>query len=223
LHVESADDWEYTFFDPIVEPDGKIGSIQVNYRTLEDVIGNVYKLGYKYDDTPRVQPPSKKLLAEASQPSTPPTPLASQEVGKVVDSNRPIDLQLPLPPQMTTELRRLRAGNSTPTATKGFTLEIDVTYTGRPYSSYDVFLNLPDEESKSDIDTYYAGSISFFVIPSAEPVTKTFRFDITDELLLQLEKLGEKMNNENISLSIQKVNGSENESVKIERVSLYPY
>ena len=222
LHIDGQDDWNYTFFDPIVEPDSTIGSKKVNY-TLQDVIDNVYNLGYKYDDTPMVQPPSKRLLAEVSQPSTPPTRLALQEVGQVVSSDRPIDLQIPVQPQVATELRRLRDGNLTRTATKGFTLEIDVTYTGRHYGSYDVYLNLPDEESKRDIDTYFAGSISFFVIPSAKPVTKTFRFDITDELLLQLEKLGERMNNEKLSVSIRKANGSENESVKIERVSLYPY
>ncbi|MEG5048414.1 tyrosinase family protein [Microcoleus sp. B4-C1] len=222
LDVDGQDDWKYTFFDPKIESDGAIGWAEVNY-TLEDVIAKVYNLGYKYDDTPMVQPPSKRLLAEVSQPSAPPTQLASQEVGKAVGSNRPIDLQLPVKPQMITELRRLRSGNSIPTATKGFTLEVDVTYTGRPYSSYDVFLNLPDEESKRDIDTYFAGSISFFVIPSTEPVTKTFKFDITDELLLQLEKLGEKMHNENLSVSIRKVNGKKEESVKIEQVSLYAY
>lgn len=89
--------------------------------------------------------------------------------------------------------------------------------------SYDVFLNLPNEESKSDIDTNYAGSISFFVIPSPEPVTENWEFDVTDELLLQLENLGEAMDSTNLSISIRKTSGPEDESVKIERVSLVAY
>ncbi|MCT7997452.1 hypothetical protein NG793_27625 [Laspinema sp. C5] len=42
-----------------------------------------------------------------------------------------------------------------------------------------------------------------------------------DELLLQLEKLGEAMDSTNLSISIREESGPENESVKIERVSLY--
>jgi hypothetical protein len=86
-----------------------------------------------------------------------------------------------------------------------------------------VFLNLPNEESKSDIDTYYAGSISFFAIPSPEPVTETLEFDVTDKLILELENLGEAMESTNLSISIRKTSGSEEEFVKIERVSLFGY
>lgn len=215
---------EYKFFDPEVLPDGTITSKEVNY-SLTEAIDKIYKLGYRYDDTPMVPPPlpkQKRLLAEVRQASKSPTPLAIQEVGKVVSSNRSVDLQLPMKPQMETELRRLRTANSTEQVTKGYTLDIDVTYTGRPYSSYDVFLNLPNRESKNDIDTYFAGSISFFVLPSAKPVTKTFQFDITDELVLQLEKQGEEINNK-LSVLIEKATGPEDESLKIERISLKSY
>ncbi|MEG4086350.1 tyrosinase family protein [Microcoleus sp. POL10_C6] len=227
LHIDGQDDWEYTFFDPKVESDGTIGWTKVKY-TLNDVIKKVYNLGYQYDDTPIVLPPSKGLLAEVSKPSAPKL-LASEKVDSVVSSDRPIDLKLPLKTEIATELGHLRANTSTPTDPKGYTLKVDVTYTGRPYGSYDVFLNLPNkdsktnEDSKSDIDTYYAGSISFFVIPSPEPVTKTFQFDVTDELLLQLEKLGEAMDSTNLLISIQKASGPKDESLKIERVSLYAY
>jgi len=71
--------------------------------------------------------------------------------------------------------------------------------------------------------TAYAGSISFFVIPSPEPVTETWEFDVPDKLLLQLENLGEAMDSTNLSISIRKTSGSEDESVKIERVSLFAY
>ncbi len=211
-------DWEYTFFDPEVKDDGTIGWKEVKYK-LDDVIKKLYNLGYKYDDTDMVKPP---VRANFSQPSPLPTPLASQEVGNIVDSSNPVNLELSLEPQIATEFMQLRTANSTEQVTKGFTLEIDVTYTGRPYSSYDVFLNLPDQESKSDIDTYFAGSISFFVLPSAEPVTKTFQFDITDELAIQLEKQGEEINNK-LSVLIEKATGPEDESLKIERISLESY
>lgn len=215
-------DWEYKFYDPEVLTDGTIGSKLVQY-SLQQVMDKVYNLGYHYDDTPKVLPPSKRLLAEVSKLSDPPKPLASQKVDSGVGSDSSIDLNLPLDPQMETKLRQLTTGISTPTATKGYTLKIDVTYTGRPRGSYDVFLNLPEEKSKSDIETYYAGSISFFVIPSPEPITKTFQFDITDELLLQLQKLGDKMDTKNLLISIRKASGNEDKSVKFERVSLYSY
>ncbi len=221
LRVEGQPDWPYKFFEAQVKADGTIGSTEVNY-TLEDVINQVYNLGYEYDDTPMVTPPTEQLLVEVERSFMSPQRV-SQEVGKLVDANTSLDLQVPIDPQMGTSLRLFQFRNLIPTETKGYVLEIDVTYTGRPYSSYDVFLNVPDEQSRSDINTYYAGSISFFVIPSAEPVTKTFRFDVTDELFLQLRKLQEEMNTETVSVSIRKENGPEDESIQVERVQLSSY
>ena len=62
--------------------------------------------------------------------------------------------------------------------------------------------------------------MSFFVLDSDRPTTKTFQFDITDELLRQSQtRTG--LNPDAVSISIRKQGGAEDETLKVESVALY--
>lgn len=71
-----------------------------------------------------------------------------------------------------------------------------------------------------DIDTYFAGVMSFFVLGSAQSRTKTFQFDITDELLQQTQTR-RGVNPDEFSISIRKLGGAEDETLEVKSVALY--
>ncbi|MBD2439301.1 tyrosinase family protein [Nostoc sp. FACHB-110] len=220
LQADNENHWQYKFFDAVVKHDGTIESKEVTY-TLEKVIEKVYDLGYKYDDTPIVNDDTPIVKLSSEQPSISAKKFASREINKVVDSEHPLKVEVNLTSQKLTEFRLLDQINPNSPDFNGYTLKIDVTYTGRPYSTYDVYLDLPNDESKSDINTFFVGTIAFLVSPTAEPVTKNFEFDITDELIQQARKRILERNSKNVSLLIQKASGDDNESLNVERIALY--
>ncbi|HEY9804436.1 MAG TPA: tyrosinase family protein [Leptolyngbyaceae cyanobacterium] len=199
----------------------KVYNLGYEYSDRSDVNHKVYNLGYEYDGKPMLNLSSEKYLAQNNLPSTSAQELGSRKIGKVVDSEHPLDLKLNLTLEKLTELRLLGDTSLNPSTTKDYTINIDVTYTGRPYGTYDVYLDMLNEGSKSDIDTFFIGTISFFVLPADKPVTKSFEFDITDELIEQANQRVLKVGSQNITLSIRKTSGDKSESVKIERIALY--
>ncbi|NEO58100.1 MAG: hypothetical protein F6K54_36625 [Okeania sp. SIO3B5] len=81
-----------------------------------------------------------------------------------------------------------------------------------------------EEEAKNtaiaDIDTYFLGTMSFFVLESDRPTSKTFLFDITDELLQQIKKLKE-FNPDSLSISILKNGGPVDETITVDKLEIY--
>lgn len=152
------------------------------------------------------------------------TEIASQQYGSVVsDRNSPVDLTMALPSEPTTGsqlFQELMSGTSS--SENGYGVDIEVSYVGKPNGIYEVYLNLPNPEAKDNIETYFLGSISFYVNPTDVRVVRTFRMDITDKLIAQLN-LGEDVLRQDLLFSIFKVGGSEDETVRIDNVSLYTY
>lgn len=163
------------------------------------------------------------LMAEARRPSK--TEIVAQELHVVAsDRTSPVEFSVTLPPEVAAISSLFRAPVPGTTAiANGYALEIETSYIGEPDGFYEVYVNLPDEEAKSDLDTYFAGTIVFFVNASPRRVRKTFRLDITDELLAQLETFRSAATSNAIALSIFKVGGSADEEIRIEKVSLYAY
>ncbi|WP_158517340.1 tyrosinase family protein [Moorena producens] len=108
-----------------------------------------------------------------------------------------------------------------------FILEVNVIYTGEPEGTYSVYLNLPkDEKTKktaiADIDTYFLGNISFFVLSSDRQTSKTFQFEISDELLRQIEMLDEdEFDPDSISISIRKKGRPVNDDIIVDSIAIY--
>lgn len=224
--------WPYVFFDP--DPSSVTGWKKVTY-TPEQVIEMIYNLDYVYDSQPpvivanAVEPRGAKPVVRRSQ-----SQLSSLNTNTVV-SNDPVNVKLTLSSEKPVNLPLLRSNQkllnsrtleSTPEsapALKGYALEVTVSYTGKPSGFYKVYLNPPSANTASDIKPYFAGSMVFFVLDSDQPVTKTFRFDITDELLSQLERDRNSVNPDSLSLSIIKNGGKADENIMVKKVSLYSY
>ena len=123
------------------------------------------------------------------------TLLGSQQVEASVQSGKVLTENVDLKRDLGDQLQSLQ---SQPTDVDSFSqpnyiLDVDVTYTNQPEGTYDVYLNLPHDEktmkaAMADIDTYFIGGILFFGSHSDRPESKTFEFDITDELLQQIQK-----------------------------------
>lgn len=222
--LESASYWPYVFFDP--DSSSPTGWVKVSYSTSQDVADAIYNLDYRYDDTGLVSVPSSTLASfAAAAPSAPAkTKVASSTPQVTVGEQRPATLSVTLPaelPSLKSNLLSLRAVE--PTAPKGYAIEVEVSYVGAPSGFYSVYANLPDEEAKNDLDTYFVGAFSFFVNEADRRVSRSFRLDITDELLAQLDTSGADEISDEISFFIEKMGGPDYEEVQIENVTLYTY
>jgi hypothetical protein len=135
-------------------------------------------------------------------------------------ANQPTTIVLPL----STPIELNRALSLAPTSSAGnkrYVLEVQVSFQREPTGTYDVYVNLPNIEATADKDTYYAGVISFFEVPSAERVTKTLLFDITEELLEQVRKRQQPAKIERLTLTfVKKDNTTSSEDIIIEKISL---
>ena len=216
--------WPYQFF----EPDGTIKGY-----TMPEVSDITYDLDYNYDDVPTLKPESiltppsnrSRLIAQAQK-----TLLGVQQVQETVDADHLLKQTIPLGTNLVNRIASFRSSNNArvaPFSQPHYTLEVKVTYTGRPTGIYEVYLNLPDNENTmrtenamKDIKTYFAGGISFFVLESDRPTTKTFQFDVTNELLLQSQSR-RGIDPNKVSISIRKQGGSEDDDVKIESIALF--
>ena len=209
--------WPYQFF----EPDGTIKGY-----TMLEVRDIIYDLDYNFDDVATLSPKtyltypriSSEIIAQTSK-----TLLGTQQVQETVDIDHAITQTIPIIGNRARPLESLRSidAEAVPATQPNYTLEVQVTYTGRPTGIYEVYLNLPDDESaRSDVSAYFAGGMTFFVLESDRPTSKTFQFDITDELLRQ-NQTRTGLNPDAISISIRKQGGAEDESLKVESISVY--
>ena len=208
--------WPYQFF----EPDGTIKGY-----TMPEVSEIIYNLDYNFDDVAILSPETYLAPSRISSnitAQTTKTLLGVQQVQETVGTDRILTETVPLRTNLVRPLESLRSINreAVPATQPNYTLEVKVAYTGRPTGIYEVYLNLPNEEAMSDIDTYFAGVMSFFVLDSNRSRTKTFQFDITDELLQQTQTR-RGVNPDAFSISIRKQGGSEDETLKVESVALY--
>jgi tyrosinase len=194
----------YAFFD------GK-GEL-VEYKTPEEVVKAVYNLNYTYDkyDQLLVRPRS---LTNIQQPRARLQEILVTKEVKAQLTDEPTTVVIPL---STT-----RGGDRSLLANQenGYVLEVEVSFQGKPRGTYDVYVNLPNTEAAADKDVYYAGTISFFELPSKERVTKTLLFDITDQLADQVD-IREQQPQQDLKVTFLPKNGEQREEVFIEKISL---
>ncbi|NEP49699.1 MAG: tyrosinase family protein [Moorea sp. SIO3C2] len=231
--------WPYQFF----EPDGEV----IGY-TMDEVVEAVYSMDYEYYEgvsTGRREVVEGTLDLEAIAKKPRKTllkkllgfKLAQKALG---GSDQEFTLRLPLGSSLRDKLKEillpdekssLQLKEIIQSATKerlsqlNFMLEVNVIYTGEPEGTYSVYLNLPKDEKTNTtaieyIDTYFLGNISFFVLSSDRPTSKTFQFEISDELLMQIEKL-ENFDPDSISISIRKKGRPVNDDVIVESIAIY--
>ncbi|MDZ8091689.1 MAG: hypothetical protein RMZ42_07080 [Nostoc sp. DedQUE05] len=101
-----------------------------------------------------------------------------------------------------------------------YLLEIQVAYQGEPIGNYSVYLNLPSLKAIADIDTYYIGSANFFDVPSPNQGIKKFNFDITPELIKQVQKRVKPSKIPNLTLTFIRDQGHSSTELVIDRVAL---
>ncbi|GGA34939.1 hypothetical protein [Okeania sp. KiyG1] len=202
---------------------GKKNLETVKANTIQEVIKAIYSIDYKYNDTsPNLSAILDLTTLMANKP--PKTLLGTNKTTGTVGSNQEFTQTVPLNPQFRSQLESnqlfTKDGLSQPQY-----LEVSVTYTGRPLGIYEVYLNLPNEQEAkkaaiADIDTYFLGAMAFFVLESDRPTSKTFLFDITDELLQQIKKFKE-FNLDSLSISIIKNSGPVDETITVNKLDIY--
>ena len=227
--------WPYQFF----EPDGSTKGY-----TMKDVVEAIYNpdyLQYRYAEPDggylSVLPPL--LMTERVVPKKSRILLGDRQIQATIDEvvTQVVPLKRNLRSQLLNRLRAVRSAapdavRLTQFSEPNYLLEVEVTYTGRPRGNYEVYLNLPDDEAArqtamTDIDTYFVGGMSFFVLDSDRPRTKTFLFDITDELLEQYDELLEQYENSDElkinapSISIVKQGGPADETLEVSSLAIY--
>ena len=219
--------WPYQFF----EPDGKVKAY-----TMQEVVKSVYNMDYVYDDgsSPNIAEieksspniPVKPNLTTLMANQLGETVLGSSQPETEVGSDQEFTQTVPLNPQFRNQLDSNQLRSRDPSSQPDYILEVDVTYIGRPRGIYEVYLNLPNDESArnsaiADIDTYFAGTMSFFVLEADRPTTETFEFDITDEILLQKIQNVEEFNTDSFSISIMKEGGPVEETLTVDKLAIY--
>jgi hypothetical protein len=204
--------WPYAFFDENGNP--------VVY-TSQQVYNMVYNQDYVYDDLPA--PRSGEEFATQTKKREK-SLIAARNFQQPL-SDTPTELGFPLTSRLekknSTLLREVAAISSP--LEKSFVVELAVSFQGRPRGIYDVYVNLPNIKAISDRSAYYGGSLSFFMPEHDEKVTKTFRFDITDELIQQVKTREDLGDAQNLSFTIFKNGGSKDPQIVVEKVTLYQY
>ncbi|GGA34946.1 tyrosinase family protein [Okeania sp. KiyG1] len=235
--------WPYQFF----EPNGQVKGYTMQ-EVIEAVynMDYVYDDGTRPNLPVQAESTSTPFIAEST--STAPTAkalkakigkkvLVSKRTRKKVGQNQEFIEPVLIDSQFLPQLRSNRSNlqldsqpeSDEPVTEEGLSqpeyLEVSVTYTGHPLGIYEVYLNLPNEEESkkaaiADIDTYFLGTMAFFVLDSDRPTSKTFLFDITDEVLEQGKKF-EEFNPDLLSISILKNGGPVDETITVDNISIF--
>ncbi|BAZ49389.1 hypothetical protein NIES4103_20010 [Nostoc sp. NIES-4103] len=146
------------------------------------------------------------------------TVLASQEQKTQLINNPSTPTQVNLPLSTPIQLDWANSAGLI-NAKKHYVLEVQVSSTGRPVGNYSVYLNLPNLKAASDVDTYYIGPLNFFEALNPKDKSKTFQFDITEELIKQVKKGEQPTTISNLTLTFLPDEGGGPE-VFVDRLSL---
>lgn len=224
----------YTFSDE--------NGIEHTYKTSQEIIDAVYnKVDFKYDSldkdagqSAREQPAS--FLDRSIQPQITDLVGTEQPLHKNINAlTTPIAVQLTIPLQADPDLALPNVDPSTRSALPDassvaslalgqYVLEVQVSYENRPSRNYSVYLDLSPltgsfTSTITDIKNFYVGAANFFDVHSSETGTKTFAFDVTDELNAQFPALGLSALN-NFNLLFVSDDGSSSSDVFVEKIAL---
>ncbi|MBH8563598.1 hypothetical protein I8748_15605 [Nostoc sp. CENA67] len=175
---------------------------------------NIRQINYAHEAPVDTQPSSglprqNQLLA---------TVLASQEQKTQLINNPSTPTQVNLSLSTPIQLDWANSPGLT-NAKKRYVLEVQVSSTGRPVGNYSVYLNLPNLKAASDVDTYYIGPLNFFEPLNPKDKSKTFQFDLTEELIQQVKKGEQPTKISNLTLTFLPDEGGGPE-VFVDRLSL---
>ncbi len=212
LEELKAAPWPYVFFDENGE--------KVTY-TIEEVVENLYKTDYDYDDTP-VAPKTAPELREKRLNLA-----AVQTKDTLAKITRATSLNNKVTNISLANLNREKANLLSAANPEGeiLILNVTVSFTKAPKGDFEVYLNLPTTETPTPESDHFAGFMTFFGADHQHTghqhhapdsrTRKTFRFEITPEALHSnaLEK-------EAFELSIHKFDGSGEDDIRIDHLSI---
>lgn len=190
----------YTFVDE--------KGIEHQFNTPEKIINAVYNVDYKYDQLDPDSQTLKRRLRTVRSIGTFPTVtvVGAKKNGDSLDELTKITVPLTEPLEAIealpdtsvrsdSELAQPNISAKAPLAEGQYVLDVTVSFTKRPIGNYRVYLNLPHTKTVTeiigDIENYYIGAANFFDAHSGDGGTKSFAFDVTDELNAQWSELRE--------------------------------
>ncbi|MFN6541077.1 MAG: tyrosinase family protein [Nostoc sp. EkiNYC01] len=201
----------------------------VSYTTPQAVIDASYNVDYRYD---LLDPDAKLALRKRvfikptelnARLASPPSILAAGEnLHQSLDNLTDVTVPLSTPLQKSPVLLDARTGNAS-VGQKEYLLEVKLSFPKRPVGSYSVYLNLSRNKTISsiisDIDRYYAGSVNFFDVHGEDANSKTFVFDITEEVNAQLAELKQPQA-QNIQVDFVSDSTGRSEEIYVENITV---
>ncbi|BAZ49388.1 putative tyrosinase [Nostoc sp. NIES-4103] len=219
----------YTF----VDENGNL----VKFNSPQEIIDAVYNVDYKYD---KLDPDSQTLF---KQPLRTITGIRTSPTVTVVGAKKngdslneltkitvPLTKSLEATPALPgaslrseSEPNQPNISAKAPLAGGQYVLDVTVSFSKRPIGNYSVYLNLPHAKTVTeiigDIDNYYIGAANFFDAHSTDGGTKTFAFDVTNELNAQWSEL-KKGTVEDFDVYFISDNPSQTNDIKVESLTL---
>ncbi|QSJ15203.1 tyrosinase family protein [Nostoc sp. UHCC 0702] len=210
--------------------------IEHQFNSSEEIINAVYNVDYKYDQLDPDSQTIKRRLRTVTGIGTSPTVtvVGAKKNGDSLDEFTKITVPLTQPLEAIealpdtsvrsdSEPAQPNISAKAPLAEGQYVLGVRVSFTKRPIGNYSVYLNLPHTKTVSeiigDIENYYIGAANFFDAHSGDGGTKTFAFDVTDELNAQWSQL-EKGTVEDFDVYFVSDNPSQTNDIKVESLTL---
>lgn len=208
----------------------------VKFNSPEEIINAVYNVDYKYDQLDPDRQKSRRQLRTVTSIRTSPsvTVVGAKKNGDRLDEFTKITVPLTerleaigaLPNtslRSDSELAQPNISAKAPLAGGEYVLGVTVSFTKHPIGNYSVYLNLPHAKTVSqiitDIENYYIGTANFFDVHSTDGGTKSFAFDVTDELNAQWSQL-KQAGVKDFDVYFVSDNPSQTNDIKVESVTL---
>jgi len=201
VNVQSVELFNRQYSQPNLLGDSQLLELALNGAAQKNLSNEVSVNNQPSFNAPNPKPLQKTVLTAQKVK----TQLAEDPTTVVVPLSRSVDL------------------TSSATKKSIYELVVELSFQGQPTGNYQLYLNLPNLEATADKDAYYAGAISFFEPLQQERATKTLLFDITDELLTQLEQHQQSATIDSLTLTFIKQDGQTGEDIAVESVSLNKY
>jgi Common central domain of tyrosinase len=197
--------WPYSFFEIAPAPAGH----KLVKHTMAEVLADISNVDYRYADNPEI-PAATAIVGQPLILPMTETILVTSEPKTTANLKKSARLSVDLP----TTVQGLKAS---PTSKSRTILELDVSYKANNKGRYEVFVDLPEKLSASSdkAQDHFVGAISFFVNdPQATGGSHTFRYDITDELVLSKDE------QKSIAVSVIKTHGPEAGEITINKATV---
>jgi len=223
IHVSQQEleqvSWPYQFFETSGEAKG---------YTMQEVHHAVYNTDYNYDDI-SIPNYSDNDKSETKASSPPKTTLGENNTTTTIGRDKNLNLTIEVNNLYRELLKSLQPNNGEQYTSPRLKLDVNVTYTGKPRGLYEIYLNLPKDQSEKNeimkdentlIDTYLVGGMTFFVLDSEIPKSKKFTFSISDILYKQINNFSQ-FNPHSVSIEINQEKTRVNDRLTVDSIVMY--